>query len=163
MNVFVLLNTEGDILKNVGTEPFWGTIDFHCISILEVNAWFQTVFRISFFVFSRSNKLLQAWNYLRVSKWWQNFHFWVNYSFLQTDKRTALPMTCFTDVWINHGSLPPACHHQEHFCNDFQYINIYLLSQTCNQSCQLSGWGFSYQQHITRPVCSHILGLLAVW
>ncbi len=24
---------------------------------------------------------MQVWNYLRVSKWWQNFHFWVNYPF----------------------------------------------------------------------------------
>ncbi len=31
MNVFVLLNTKEDILKNVGTEQFWGTIDFHSI------------------------------------------------------------------------------------------------------------------------------------
>ncbi len=29
MNFFVLLNTKEDILKNVGTEQFWGTIDFH--------------------------------------------------------------------------------------------------------------------------------------
>ncbi len=32
LQVFVLLNTNEDILKNVGTEQFWGTIDFHCIS-----------------------------------------------------------------------------------------------------------------------------------
>ncbi len=38
------------------------------------------------------------------------FIFGVNYSFLQTDKRTALPMTCFTDVWIYFMALchPPA-------------------------------------------------------
>ncbi len=40
MNVFVLLNTKEDILKEFGeTEQFWGTIDFHCILFptMEVN------------------------------------------------------------------------------------------------------------------------------
>ncbi len=39
-------------------------------------AWLQTFFKISSFVF-RTKKFIQVWNYLRVSKWWQNFHFWV--------------------------------------------------------------------------------------
>jgi len=26
-------------------------------------------------------KFIQVWNNLRVSKWWQNFHFWVNFPF----------------------------------------------------------------------------------
>ncbi len=43
-------------------------------------AWLQTFFRISSFVF-RTNTFIQVWNYLRVSKWWQKFHFWVNYPF----------------------------------------------------------------------------------
>ncbi len=39
MNVFVLLNTKEDILKNVGKEQFWGTIDIHSIFFptMEVN------------------------------------------------------------------------------------------------------------------------------
>ncbi len=44
-------------------------------------AWLQTFFKISSFVFGRTKTFIQAWNYLRVSKWWQNFHFWVNYPF----------------------------------------------------------------------------------
>ncbi len=40
-------------------------------------AWLQTFFKISSFVFSRTNTFIQVWIYLRVSKWWQNFHFWV--------------------------------------------------------------------------------------
>ncbi len=32
-------------------------------------------------MFSRTKTFIQVWNYLRVSKWWQNFHFWVNYPF----------------------------------------------------------------------------------
>ncbi len=69
------------------TEQFWGTIDFHSIffllwkSIVPQNSWLQTFFRISSFVFGRTKKFIQIWNYLRVSKWWQNFHFWVNYPF----------------------------------------------------------------------------------
>ncbi len=43
-------------------------------------AWLQTFFRISSFVF-RSNTFIQVWNDLRMSNWWQNFHFWVNYPF----------------------------------------------------------------------------------
>ncbi len=44
-------------------------------------AWLQTFFKISSFVFGRTKKFIQVWNYLWVSKWWQNFHFWVNYPF----------------------------------------------------------------------------------
>ncbi len=44
-------------------------------------AWLQTFFKISSFVFGRAKKFIQGWNYLRVSKWWQNFYFWVNYPF----------------------------------------------------------------------------------
>ncbi len=45
---------------------------------MEVNGyrqlfWRPTFFKISSFVFSRRKKLIQVWNKLRVSKWWQNF------------------------------------------------------------------------------------------
>ncbi len=33
------------------------------------------------FVFGRTKIFIQVWNYLRVSKWWQCFNFWVNYPF----------------------------------------------------------------------------------
>ncbi len=67
------------------TEQFWGTIDFHSICFsyygsqwCPKTAWLQTFFRISSFVFNRTKKFIQVWNYLRVSKWWQNFHFgWI--------------------------------------------------------------------------------------
>ncbi len=42
---------------------------------------FPTFFRISSFVFSRTKTCIQVWNYLRVSKLWLNFQFWVNYPF----------------------------------------------------------------------------------
>ncbi len=43
-------------------------------------AWLQTFFRISSFVF-RTNTFIPVWIYLRMSTWWQHFHFWVNYPF----------------------------------------------------------------------------------
>ncbi len=70
------------------TEQFWGTIDLHSIFFsyygsqwCPKTAWLQTFFKISSFVFGRTKTFIQVWNYLRVSKWWQNFHFWVNYPF----------------------------------------------------------------------------------
>ncbi len=43
-------------------------------SMVPKTAWLQTFFRISSFVF-RTNTFIQVWIYLRMSKWWQNFHF----------------------------------------------------------------------------------------
>ncbi len=70
------------------TRLFWGTIDFHIRNKKYYGsqwcprtALFPTFFRISSFVFSRTKTFIQVWNYLRVSKLWQNFHFWVNYPF----------------------------------------------------------------------------------
>ncbi len=87
MNVFVLLNTKEDIQRKI-TEQFWGTIDYCSIYFptMEVNGapkqpGYKLSSKISSFVFSRTNKFIQVWNYLRVRKWWQNFLFWVNYPF----------------------------------------------------------------------------------
>ncbi len=65
------------------TKQFWGTIDFHSIFFsYNGSQWCpKTFFKISSFVFGRTNKFKEVCNYLRVSKWWQNFHFWVNYPF----------------------------------------------------------------------------------
>jgi len=38
----------------------------------------KTFFQISSFVYSRTNKHIEVWNNMRVSKYWQNFNFWVN-------------------------------------------------------------------------------------
>ncbi len=87
MNVFVLLNTRQIFWRKFVTRLFWGTIDFHrgkkilWKSMVPQNCSFPTFFKISSFVFSRTKTFIQVWNYLRVSKWWQNFHFWVNYPF----------------------------------------------------------------------------------
>jgi len=44
-------------------------------------SWTQKKTKEYSFVFSRRNKIIQVWNTLRVSKWWQNIHFWLNYPF----------------------------------------------------------------------------------
>ncbi len=83
MNVFVLLNTKKDILKNVGNNNSGASLNSIVFIFLlwkcPKTAWLQTFFRISSFVFGRTKTFIQVWNYLRVSKWWQ--HFWVNYPF----------------------------------------------------------------------------------
>ncbi len=81
------------------TEQFWGTIDFHSFPMdfqwCPETAWLQTFFKISSFVFSRTNQFIQVCNYLRVSKWWQNFHFWVNYPFKYCDDKFSI---CWTSI-----------------------------------------------------------------
>ncbi len=56
-------------------------------SMVPQNSLVTNFLQISSFVFGRTKKFIQVWNYLRVSKWWQNFHFWVNYPF----KAPSLP------------------------------------------------------------------------
>ncbi len=67
---------------------FWGTIDFHSrrqkyygSHWCPRTALFPSFFKISSFVFSRTNTFIQVWIYLRMSKWWQDFHFWVHCPF----------------------------------------------------------------------------------
>lgn len=43
----------------------------------------------SIFVFCRKMKVVQLWNKTRVSKWWNNYYFWVNF-----------PFKCERIVWI---------------------------------------------------------------
>ncbi len=47
---------------------------------LVATIWLPTFFKISSLMFKRRKKLTHVWNNLWASKWWQNFHFWVNYS-----------------------------------------------------------------------------------
>ncbi len=89
---------------------FWGTIDFHRrkkkyygSQWCPRTALFPTFFRISSFVFSRIKTFIQVWNYLRVSKWWQNFHFWVNYPF--KCKFFEIEIYTSSESWINNLSI----------------------------------------------------------
>jgi len=59
----------------------------------QTTAWFQSFLKISSFVFSRRKKLIQVCNNLRVNKWWQNFHFWVEYPF-------KIPLKCLETLFI---------------------------------------------------------------
>ncbi len=93
------------------TEQFWGTIDFHSIIFscygsqwCPKTAWLQTFFKICSFVFSRTKKFIQVWNNLRVSKWWQNFHFWVYCLFKKHAKQCFLIIQKLTVVSGFHVS-----------------------------------------------------------
>ncbi len=92
------------------TEQFWGTIDFNSIFFFYYGsqwcpktAWLQTFFKLSSFVFGRTNKFIQVWNYLRVSKWWQKFNFWVNCPF-NAEIRLKVIVIIFlvncTAIWV---------------------------------------------------------------
>ncbi len=65
----------------IDSAAFMSNLRVQCIWPMPKTAWLQTFFKISSFVFGRTKKFIQVWNYLRVNKWWQNFHFGVNYHF----------------------------------------------------------------------------------
>ncbi len=68
--------------KNVINQPILVPIDFHCIFCpYNGHQWLPTFFKMSSLIFGRTKKVIQIWNYIRVSKWWQNFYFGVNYPF----------------------------------------------------------------------------------
>ncbi len=81
-----LLNTNEDVLKNVGNQTAFGP---HWLSIFPYYGsqwgpaaiWFPTFFKVCSFMFNLRKKLMPVWSNVKVSKWWQNFHLWVNYSF----------------------------------------------------------------------------------
>ncbi len=69
-----------DILKKVCNQAVLGTIDHsRKKNMVPQNCSVSHILQISSFVFSRTKTFIQVWNYLRVSKLWQNFHFWMNY------------------------------------------------------------------------------------
>ncbi len=75
--------TQGKIFwRKFVTGLFWGTIDSHSRwkILWSRTALFPTFSRISSFVF-RTNTFIQVWKYLRLSKWWLDYHLWVNYPF----------------------------------------------------------------------------------
>ncbi len=53
----------------------------------------RTFFKISSFVLNRRRKLIQICNNLKVSKWWQNFHVWLNHPF---------KLHCFLKIKVIH-------------------------------------------------------------
>jgi len=73
--LFVLLNTKEDILKNVLIKQISFPIDCHSRkkyiwwSMGNEICLIKTFFQISSFVFSRTNKHIEVWNNMRVSKY----------------------------------------------------------------------------------------------
>ncbi len=64
MNVFVLLTTKEDILKNVGNRAVlghhWLFLSYYGSQWCPKTAWLQTFFKISSFVFCRTKKCIQV-------------------------------------------------------------------------------------------------------
>jgi len=113
MSFFLLMNTKQDILKNDWNQTFVCNVHqskqlflffvekkYYGNQWCPSTVWFQSFFKIYSFVFSRRKKLIQVCNNLRVSKWWQNFNFWVEY---------PMPKIC---RWMLAISLP--LHHSKH-------------------------------------------------
>ncbi len=44
-------------------------------SMTNIHFWLPTFIKIFYFVFNTRKKLLQVWNNLSMSKWWQNLNF----------------------------------------------------------------------------------------
>ncbi len=62
-------------------------------------AWLQTFFKISSVVFGRTKTFIQVWNYLRVSKWWQNFH--LDEFILLCCCVWVTQLSCVIAIWYN--------------------------------------------------------------
>ncbi len=83
---FLLWNMIEYILKNVGNQTFQFLLtSFVCfVHAVEINgqqkSCFPTFFKIYFFMVDWIKQLM-GWNHMRLSKWWLNFHFWVNTHF----------------------------------------------------------------------------------
>jgi len=76
MCLFVWLNTKEDIWKNVLIKQISFPIDYHGMyffllwkSMGNEICLIKTFFEISSFVFSRTNKHIEVWNNMRVSKY----------------------------------------------------------------------------------------------
>jgi len=80
-------NSKGDILKNQHLFFFFKSMFNESpmfLTPLTFILWTKTTetfFNISSFVLHRRKKVIEVWNDMRVSKWWQNCNFWVIYPF----------------------------------------------------------------------------------
>jgi len=87
-SVWVFFPTEHNIFRETVLGNHWLPLYFFYFHNIEVNGIHQLFgyWHSSKYHFNRSNKLIQFWNNLRVSKWWQkdNFNFWVNCPFKST-------------------------------------------------------------------------------
>ncbi len=89
-------NTKEDILKK---HTVLVTTDFHCMDSKNLRDS-QNIF---FYVpQTKESHTGLEWQTVRVSKWWQNFHFWGDYIILKTYVLTIM-MRCvlliFKEMW----------------------------------------------------------------
>ncbi len=61
-------------------------------------------------MFSRTKTFIQVWNELRVSKWRQNFHFWVNYPYLVLWSRVTRKLWQPLLYWNAEGCTSYVCY-----------------------------------------------------
>ncbi len=95
---------------------------------------------------SAEQRLIQVWNYLRVSKWWQNFHFWVNYPFkLIMTLKTVLSCSSFIQFnnIMNSCCLVIGMNYSSQNCRIYWFI-IHMIS----------GYNIliTYKKHFSSPI-----------
>ncbi len=81
MTFFLLWDTEEGILKNVCKQIVLDPFDLYYMD-KKVNGNPKCLIsKIRSFLFCRRKRVILVWSDMRVSKWRQNLHFWVNCSF----------------------------------------------------------------------------------
>ncbi len=70
------------------------TETYHSVKLFKHSSKYLLLYSIK-----ERKKVKPIWNSMRVSKWWQNFHFWVNYPFKLT-RTTSEYCMCITFQWI---------------------------------------------------------------
>ncbi len=100
-----------------------------------VRFWLPTFLKSLILGSVEKKKIIQAWNHLNVSKWW-NFHLWTNYPFRSID---SMMHTCWTNFGIKSwfkkikSSLKVTAVHSR--CPCYQYVCVFQESITI--SCYL--------------------------
>ncbi len=94
------------------TEQLTVAIDYHSMdkNPMEVNGYRQP------FDYQHSSKYIFGFN-LRVSKWWQNFHFWMNYPF-----NVSIYFVIYLDVNYNMFICDKPSYYFECFIEDLLYF-----------------------------------------
>ncbi len=58
-----------------------GPIDYHCMDKKNYE-----IYNDNLFCDLQKKEVMQVWNNMRVSVWWQNGHFWMDYAFNKLNK-----------------------------------------------------------------------------
>ncbi len=81
MTFFLLWDTEEGILKNVCKQIVLDPFDLYYMDKKDNGNPKCLISKIRSFLFCRRKRVILVWSDMRVSKWRQNLHFWVNCSF----------------------------------------------------------------------------------